>query len=71
MLKHLPDLEEALKRFKAPIVLGDLNVYLENARSPQIQQVADLLTDYGLIDLVRLFRQQCRLRNLNTCSQVQ
>ena len=42
-LKHLPFLEEALKRFKDPIVLGYLNVDLNKARSLRRQQVAALL----------------------------
>ena len=33
-LNDLLYLEEALKRFKDPIVLGDLNMDLEKARSP-------------------------------------
>ena len=56
MLDHLPDLEEALKRFKKPIVLGDLNVDLEEARILRSQRVADLFAEYGLIDLVRHLR---------------
>ena len=70
MIEHLPDLEEALKRFKDPIILGNLNVDLEKARIPWSQRVAELLAEYGLIDLVRHFRQCRRLRNLKTWSQV-
>ena len=44
-LDHLPDLEEYLKRFKYPIVLGDLNADLDKARSLQIQKMADLLAE--------------------------
>ena len=51
-LEYLPDLEEALKRFKDPIVLGDLNVDLCKVRSPRNQRVEDLLAEYGLIYLV-------------------
>ena len=51
-LEHLLDLEEALQRFRDPIVLGELNVDLEKERSPHIQQVADLIVEYDLIDLV-------------------
>ena len=36
-LYHLPDLEEALKRFKDPIFLGDLNMDLGEARRPRSQ----------------------------------
>ena len=58
MLEHLPDFEEVLQRFKGryPIILGDLNVDLDNTRSSGSQRVADLLTKYRLIDLVQHFR---------------
>ena len=36
-LEHLTDMEEALKRFKEPIVLGDLNVKLDEKRIPRSQ----------------------------------
>ena len=52
MDKNLTDLEEALKRFKDPILLGDLNVDLNKARSRRCLEVADLLVEHGLIDLV-------------------
>ena len=39
-LEQLPDMEEALKSGKDPIFHGDLNVELDKARSPRIQQVA-------------------------------
>ena len=44
-LDHLPDLEEYLKRFKYPIVLGYLNMDLGETRSPRSHQVADLLAE--------------------------
>ena len=69
-LEHLPDLGEALHRFRDPIVLEDLNVDLKEARIPRSQQFTDLLTEYGLIDLVRHFGQRRRFRNLKTWSQV-
>ena len=69
-IENLPDLEEALKRFKDPIVLGDLNVDLNEAMSLKIQRVVDLLAEYGLVDLVRHFRQCRRFRNLKTWYQV-
>ena len=56
ILEHLPYLEEALQRFRDTIALGDQNVDLNKARSLRSQLVADLLTEYGLIDLVRHFR---------------
>ena len=54
-----------------PIVLKDLNVDLNKARSPRSQQVVDLLMEYGLIDLVRHFCQHHQFWNLQTWSQVQ
>ena len=54
-----------------PIVLNDLNVDLNKARSPRSQQVVDLLMEYGLIDLVRHFCQHRQFWNLQTWSQVQ
>ena len=65
-LEHLPDLEEALQYFRDPIVLVDLNMYLDEARIPWSQQVKDLLTEYIIIYLVRHFSQCCRFWNLNT-----
>ena len=72
MLEQLPDVEEALQRFKGrdPIVLGDINVDLDDARSSQSQRMTDLLTECGIIDLVRHFRQRRELRDLNTWTQV-
>ena len=55
ILEHLPDVEEALQRFRGPILLGDLNVDLNKARRLRSQRVSDLLTEYGLIDLVQHF----------------
>ena len=43
---------------------------LDKSRSPRIQQVADLLLEYSLIDLFRHFRQHHRFRNLKTWFQV-
>ena len=70
MLEHLPNLEEALKRFRDPIFLGDLNMDLNGARKPWGQQVADLLAEYSIIDLVLHFRHHRRFWNLKTWSQV-
>ena len=69
-LEQLPDLEDALKRFKDPIAFGDLNVDLDVAMILRIQQVVELLADHSLLKLVRHFRQRHRLRNLKTWSQV-
>ena len=57
-----------MQRFKGryPIVLGDLNVGLDDTHSLQSQHVVDLLTEYSLIDLVRHFRQHRRFLDLKT-----
>ena len=69
-MEHLLDLEEALQRFRYPVVLGELNVDLNKMSSLRIQQVAYLLAEYGLVDQFRHFRQRRRFRNLKTWSQV-
>ena len=66
-MEHLNGLEEDLQRFRDPIVLGDLDGDLEEARRLRI---SDLLAEYGLIDLVQQFRQRRRLYDLKTWSQV-
>ena len=68
MLEHLPEVEEELQRFKGrdTIVLGYLNVDLDNSQILWSQRVADLLMEYGLIDLVWHFRQCCRFQDLKT-----
>ena len=53
-MEHLPDLEEALKRFpkRDPVILGDLNADIGRLRNPRDQQVADFLASLGLVDLL-------------------
>ena len=51
-LEHLSDLEEALQLFRDPIVLGYLNVDLDEARILRSQRVSELLVEYSLTDLV-------------------
>ena len=71
-LFHLPDLEEALERFRYqdPIALGYLNADIRQAQNPRSHQVADLLMEFGLAELLHHFRQRWRLRCLNTWYQV-
>ena len=71
-LEHLPYVEEALHQFNGwyPIVLGDINMDLDNALSLQIQCVVELLIEFGLIDLVRNFRHHHQFRDLKTWTQV-
>ena len=57
-MKHLPDVEEALQKFMGlyHVILGDLNVDLDDARSFLIQHVADLLMEFSLLLLLLLVR---------------
>ena len=59
MLNYLQYPKEALQRFKGmnPIFSGDLNVDLDDVCSLWRQRVADLLTEFELIDLVWHFHQ--------------
>ena len=69
-LEHLPNLEEDMQRFKYPIFARDLNMYRDEAGSLQSQRLLDLLSEYGLIDLVQYFQQRHRFQDLKTWSQV-
>ena len=57
MLAHIPDLEEALERFRGqnPILMGDLSVDLDEAQNPRSQFIANLLMEFYLIDLMHNF----------------
>ena len=70
-LEHLLDVEEALYKFKGldPIVLGDLNMDLDNTHRSRSQHMADLLMEFGIVDLVRNFRQRRRFQNLKIWTQ--
>ena len=67
-LEHLPDLEEALKFFwhQDPIVIGDLSTDIGKPHNPHIQQVDYLMTELGLMDLLRHFQQLWRYRHVKT-----
>ena len=56
-LDHLPALEEALTRLwdQDPIMLGYLNAYIGQYKDPRSQQFADLLMEFGLVDLIHHF----------------
>ena len=43
--------------YQYSIVLGDLNTNILQAQNPHIQQVAELLMDFGLMDLLHHFRK--------------
>ena len=66
ILKHLPNLEEALNRFQNqdPIVLGNLNSDIGQAQNTCSQQLSELLIDFGRVDLLRNFFQHLRFRRL-------
>jgi exonuclease III len=69
-LDDIPHLIAALQRFpQPPIVMGDLNVNLDNLLSPRNQQVAALLATYGLEDLLHHFQQRKPYRARNTWHQ--
>ena len=65
-LDNLPDLEENLARIwdQYPIVLGYLDAIIGQYQNPHIQQVADLLMEFGLVDLLHHFLQHWRFHQL-------
>ena len=71
-LAHLSNLEEDLELFRGQdlIMLGDINVDLDESQNLRIQLVADLLTEFGLIDLIHQFCQRLCCRHLKTWTQV-
>ena len=72
LLYHLPELEEALRRLQVldPIVLGDLNFDPDSVRSPRSHLMADLLTEFDLIDLVQHLIPRLQFQDLKTWTQV-
>ena len=58
-LNHISDLEDSLTCFRDQdtIVIGDCTANIGKLQNPCSQQVADLMTDFGLTDLLHLFRQ--------------
>ena len=72
-LDHLPDLEAALASFNGALnvtVMGDLNADIHDLTHPRHQQVANLLANYGLLDLLNHFRQRRPFRHMKTWYQV-
>ena len=67
-LDNLPDLGEALTRFQNeyPIVVWDLNSNISYVHNPHSHQVADLLMEFGLTDLLHHFRKRWRFRHMKT-----
>jgi exonuclease III len=64
-LNSLPELIAALDRFagRDPILLGDLNVNLEDSTSTRNRDVATVLASYGLLDMLPHFRQRKPFRH--------
>jgi hypothetical protein len=64
-LNSLPELLAVLDRFagRDPILLGDLNVNLEDSTSSRNRDVAKVLAPYGLFDMLPRFRQRKRIRH--------
>ena len=71
-LEHLPEFKEALHRFKGmdPIIFGNLHVDLDNDQILRSQRMAELLTEYGIIDLVRHLQQRRRFWDVKTWTEV-
>ena len=67
-----PDVEEALVRFREqyPIMMGYLNSDIGQEQNPQIQQVANLLMEFRLVDLLQHFCQRMKVHHLETWFQV-
>ena len=57
-LEHLPELEEAMTRFRDqdPIVLGYLNTDIGQSHNHISQQVVDLMIEFEMADLLHHFR---------------
>ena len=53
-----------------PIVLIDLNVDPDEAQNPRSQIIANLLTEFGLIDLMYHFWQSLRCPHLKMWTQI-
>ena len=51
-------------------MLGDINVYLDGAQNPRSQLVANLMTEFGLVDLMHHFWQRIHFHHLKTWTQV-
>ena len=71
-MSHLPDLEDILERFwgKDPILMGYINVDLDDACNLRSQLISDMMTKFGLIDLMHHFWQRRHLHHLNIWTQV-
>jgi exonuclease III len=64
-------LTKALERFpnQQPLILGDLNTDLEDPTRPRSIETNNLLSTYGLIDMIAQFQQRRRHRDRTTWFQ--
>ena len=71
-LANLSNIEEALVRFRGqePIVLVDINKGLDEAQNPCSQIVANLLTEFVLINLIHHYHKHICCFHLKTWTQV-
>ena len=53
-------------QYQYPIVLGGFNDDILQTQNPHSQHVADLLMEFGLVDLFHHFRKRLLFRNLKT-----
>ena len=69
-LEDLPYIIEALQRYpEPPILLGDLNVMLDDPSDNRNNEVADTLAGFSFIDMLPLFWQRRKYRSLATWRQ--
>ena len=70
-LDHLPDIDESFECFRVqdPILMEDLNEDLDEARNLCSQLVTNILTAFGLINLMHHFRQSCCFFHIKTWTQ--
>ena len=68
MLAHLLDLEESLERFwyQYPMLMVNINVDLDESQKPRSQIIADMLTEFFLVNLMHNFQKCQQLRHLKT-----
>ena len=65
-------MEEDLTRLQEedPIVFGVLNATIRLAQNPRSQQVADLLMEFSLVDLLHHFQKSWRFHHMKSWSQI-
>ena len=71
-IDHLLNLEEAVNRFqwRDSISIWDLNADIGRLQNPRIQQVADFLEYFGIVDILSHYRNRLRFCLMKTWFQV-